>query len=201
MKRKYLILFFVLIFILFLGLYLSDNINLLDDSLFNLIFNLRSNLMTNIMKFITFFASTKFITIIFIVLLILYFINKKRIFLITDIIIIGEVVLNNIVKILVGRERPKLEHLVTENSFSFPSGHTMVAVVFYGFIIYLINKSTIDKKIKIISNIIFIILIILIMISRIYLGVHFPSDVLSGASLSLAYLIYMIELLEKRDIL
>lgn len=201
MKRKYLILFFVLIFILFLGLYLSDNINWLDDSLFNLIFNLRSNLMTNIMKFITFFASTKFITIIFIILLILYFINKKRIYLVTDIIILGEVVLNNIIKILVGRERPEIEHLVTENSFSFPSGHTMVAVVFYGLIIYLLNKSKINKKIKILITVFLISLIVLIMISRIYLGVHFTSDVLSGASLSLAYLIYMVDSLEKRKLL
>jgi len=201
MKRKVSIIIYVLLFCMFLLLYLTNNINSFDEYFYNLIINLRSDVMTSFMKFITFFASTKFIIVLLIIFLIGYFIKKKKLFLIIDGIILGEVLLNNIIKLLIGRERPELEHLVTETSYSFPSGHTMVAVVLYGFLIYIINKSEINKKTKIILNISFIILIILIMMSRIYLGVHFASDVFAAMCLSSAYLIFIIDLLQRRRML
>lgn len=201
MKRKTCIIIFTLLFLLFLIMFLTNNISGIDDFFYNLVIKLRSDQTTNFMKFITFLASTKFIISIVIGLLIFYFINKKKIFLGINILIMGEVLLNNIIKVIVGRERPSLEHLVTETSYSFPSGHTMVAVVLYGYIIYLIYKSKINKYIKIILITLLILLIILIMLSRIYLGVHFFSDVFAGLCLSLVYLIYMIDYLEKRELL
>ena len=201
MKRKVSIIIYVLLFCMFLILYLTNNINGFDEYFYNLIINLRSDSMTTFMKFITFFASTKFIIVLLLIFLIGYFIKKKKLFLIIDGIILGEVLLNNIIKLLIGRERPELEHLVTETSYSFPSGHTMVSVVLYGHIMYLINKCKIDNKIKIVLNIFCSLLIILIMMSRIYLGVHFASDVFAGMCLSSAYLIFIIDLLERRKML
>lgn len=201
MKRKTCIIIFTLLFLLFLVMFLTNNISGIDDFFYNLVIKLRSAQTTNFMKFITFFASIKFITSIVIVLLIFYFIKKNRIFLGINILIIGEVLINNILKVIVGRERPSLEHLVTEKSYSFPSGHTMVAVILYGYIIYLIYKSKVNKYMKIGLITLFCLLIILIMLSRIYLGVHFFSDVFAGLCLSLAYLIYMIDYLEKRKLL
>lgn len=201
MKRKTYIIIFCLLFLLFLIMYLTNNINGIDNFFYNIIVKLRSDKTTNFMKFITFLASTKFIASIVIIFLILYFLKKKKIFLGIDILILGEVLLNNIVKVIVGRERPSLEHLVTETSYSFPSGHTMVAVVLYGLIIYLLYSSKMNKNLKFSCILLLILLIILIMISRIYLGVHFFSDVFSGLCLSLAYLIFMIKELEKRNLL
>ena len=156
--------------------------------------------MTNIMKFITFFGSTKFI-IFLMILFLLISIRIKKIPIIINVIILGEVLLNNIVKIIVRRDRPKLINLVEEKTFSFPSGHTMVSVVLYGFLIYLINKSKINNKLKCLLISLLSILILLIMISRIYLGAHYFSDVLAGLSLALAYLLIIINFIERKKLI
>ena len=178
MKRRILIIGAFILFLLFLMLYLFNGVNFLDTFVYDLIINLKSDIFTNFMKFITFFASTKFITVIVIILFI-----------------------NNILKVIIKRERPTLINLVTETTYSFPSGHTMVAVVFYGFLIYLINKTKLEKIYKYIINSLLTILIILIMVSRIYLGAHYFSDVMAGACLATSYLILMIDILERRNIL
>ena len=69
----------------------------------------------------------------------------------------------------------------------------MMAVAFYGLLIYIINKSNLSKNKKIISTIVLSLLTFLIGLSRIYLGVHFASDVIGGFALSLAYLIVFIK--------
>ena len=153
------------------------------------------------MLFITHLASTIFIIMIMFIFLCKYFLSKKKIYLITDILILGEAVINNLLKLIIGRERPTLINLVTETSYSFPSGHTMVAVVLYGFLIYLVSKSKMNKYLKITINSLLIVLIMLIMMSRIYLGAHFASDVFAGLSLSIAYLIFIIDLLERRKLI
>ena len=200
MKRKILIISTFILFILFLMLYLFNRVNLLDTFIYDLIISLKSNSFTKFMKFITFLASTKFITSIVILLFILSFF-KGKLPLIINWIILGEVFINNIIKVLVRRERPIIINMVTENTFSFPSGHTMAAVVFYGFLIYLIRKSKLDKKYKILVSIILSLLIILIMMSRIYLGAHYFSDVIAGASLATSYLLLLIDILERRNVL
>ena len=200
MKRRILIVSAILVFILFLMLYLFNKVNFLDTFIYDLIISFNSNSFTKFMKFITFLASTKFITSIVILLFILSFF-KGKLPLIINWIILGEVFINNIIKVLVRRERPIIINMVTENTFSFPSGHTMAAVVFYGFLIYLIKKSKLDKKYKILVSIILSLLIILIMMSRIYLGAHYFSDVIAGASLATSYLLLLIDILERRNVL
>ena len=111
--------------------------------------------------------------------------------------LINDVLLNNILKLIFKRERPIDLMLVEESGYSFPSGHTMVACIFYGFIIYLINKSNYTKKTKIILNTLLVILIILIGISRIYLGVHYPTDVIGSYLISISYLIIFTHFVNK----
>lgn len=89
--------------------------------------------------------------------------------------------------------------LVNETSYSYPSGHTFTSLAFYGFIIYLIAKSNLDKKTKKIINIILITLVILIGTSRVYLNAHYPSDILGGALSAALYLIGYIKLIEKLE--
>lgn len=201
MKRKICFIIFILLFFMFLGLYLVNKVTWFDDFFYNNIINIKSDTVTKFMKIITFFASTKFVILFMFISLVFYIVKRNRIYFIFDIIILFEVLINNITKLIIGRERPILINLVTETSYSFPSGHTMVAVVLYGFLIYLINKSMINNYLKVLFSILFSILIILIMLSRIYLGVHFASDVFAGMSLSIAYLIFMIDYLERRKML
>lgn len=95
-------------------------------------------------------------------------------------VLILSAVSNLILKHFINRARPGAEHLVLVETLSYPSGHAMSAMAFYGFLIYLfyIFKINIFMKISIILLLIF--LILSIGLSRIYLGVHFPSDVAGG---------------------
>ena len=102
---------------------------------------------------------------------------------------------NLILKEIINRERPTLEHLVTVETLSYPSGHAMTAIAFYGFLIYLIAIFNIRKVLKFSIILVLIILILSIGISRIYLGVHFPSDILGGFIAGFIWVIFCVLIL------
>jgi undecaprenyl-diphosphatase len=95
-------------------------------------------------------------------------------------------------KAVYGRLRPSLSHLVDESGLSFPSGHASISIVFYGFLMLLICQRLYRRQVKWAVRVLLGILIALIGISRIYLGVHYPTDVLAGWLLggSLLLLVY-----------
>ena len=98
---------------------------------------------------------------------------------------------------IVQRERPVGYRLVDELGYSFPSGHSMVSTAFYGLIIYLVYKNIENKKLRNVICVSLAILIILIGCSRVYLGVHYASDVLAGVVTSIAYLIIITRIISK----
>ena len=148
--------------------------------------SLRSDNMTTIMKIITSFGSA--FMIITILILLLIFIKDKYIAIFSSINILFVLLLNNFIKVIVQRPRPTGYNLIVESFYSFPSGHSMVSTAFYGLLIYYIYKKEKDKLLKYILITILFLLIVLICISRIYLGVHYLSDTVAGFSLSIAYL-------------
>lgn len=89
---------------------------------------------------------------------------------------------NLILKQAINRARPDAEHLVTVETLSYPSGHAMMAMAFYGLLIYFVFQFSISKIFRTTLILLLLILILSIGISRIYLGVHFPSE-LQAASL------------------
>lgn len=99
------------------------------------------------------------------------------------------------------RARPTEEHLVVIKSLSYPSGHAMSAMAFYGFLIYLIYQIKMAKGIRIFLTVLFSLLILTIGISRIYLGVHFPSDVAGGFIAGLIWVAFCIVLFNIIDLL
>lgn len=114
-------------------------------------------------------------------------------------------ILNIILKNIFLRQRPNVLRLVTETSYSFPSGHSMINSAMYTMLILLLLKNS-NKKVKtIILCISLVILFILIGISRIYLGVHYLGDVLAGWILGIlvSFLIYLmfckIEIISKHN--
>ncbi|MCI9177626.1 MAG: phosphatase PAP2 family protein [Clostridia bacterium] len=107
-------------------------------------------------------------------------------------------ILNQILKIVFNRPRPEEFRLITESGYSFPSGHSMISMAFYGLIVYWMIKRVKKPIIKWSLVTIFMLLIIGIGISRIYLGVHYASDVIGGFCFSIAYLLCFLHLIERR---
>ena len=100
-------------------------------------------------------------------------------------------------KRILRRPRPTEFRIVEETGYSFPSGHSITSMVFYGYLVYLTYKYINNKKIKIPLIIFLILLIPTIGLSRIYLGVHYASDVLCGFLLGIIYLILFISISKK----
>ena len=106
----------------------------------------------------------------------------------------------NIIKQAVERPRPPIEFaLIVENNFSFPSGHSIVAVSFFGLILYFLIKSIKRKSVQIILLFFGIVLITLIGFSRIYLGVHWTSDVIASYLLGLSWIAFLLIIMDHID--
>lgn len=99
------------------------------------------------------------------------------------------VVLNEVLKLLVHRPRPDGYRLVSEVGYSFPSGHAMVSMAFYGLLVWLIWRYERDRVWRVLFCLFFGCVIAGVGISRIYLGVHYASDVLAGYCVSLIWLV------------
>lgn len=102
--------------------------------------------------------------------------------------------------IILQRPRPEEFRIINESGYSFPSGHSMISMAFYGYLIYLIYKYVKNKYLKWFLITILGILIVNIGISRIYLGVHYTSDVLAGFLISISYLIVYISIVNKLEV-
>lgn len=158
----------------------AQNLAVFDTTITQAIYLLRGSTMTNFMKLITFFGGQTWL-IIGIVMTIVYLFskNKRDAFVFLFILSFG-VLLNLFLKDLFGRERPDVLPLLEEETFSFPSGHAMNSFIFYTslsfFVFRKINHPV--KKWLLIS--LSGLLILLIGVSRVYLGVHYPSDVVAG---------------------
>lgn len=146
-----------------------------------------SNSLTPVMRLITQFGGT--ILMIVWALASLVLIKNKRIAIsvVSNLVLIA--LLNNILKLIVRRARPTGFRLIAETGYSFPSGHSMVSMAFYGYLIYLIYKNVRNKKLCWTLITCFSLLILIIGMSRIYLGVHYTSDVFAGFLFSLGYLV------------
>ena len=100
------------------------------------------------------------------------------------------VVLNTVLKVIVQRPRPAGFRLISESGYSFPSGHSMVAMAFFGLLIWMVWRYHRRDVMRVVWCICFGLVIAMVGISRIYLGVHYASDVLAGFCVSLIWLIF-----------
>lgn len=152
-----------------------------------IVLSMRNDVLTIIFKIITNLGGAY--CLIIIAILCAIFIKNKKIAFAIPINLILSTMLNLGLKNIVERPRPIGYRLIDETGYSFPSGHSMISAAFYGLIIYFIWKNVKNTKLKYISCILLSLLILFIGISRIYLGVHYASDVIGGFTISIAYLI------------
>ena len=154
-----------------------------------------SDFATPIAKFITNFGGAIFLTILTIILFILIKNKKIGVSIFSNLAIITA--LNQLLKNILQRPRPTEYRIIEETGYSFPSGHSMISMAFYGYLIYLIYKYVKNKYVKWTSMVLLSLLICSIGISRIYLGVHYTSDVLGGFLISISYLVMYISAVNK----
>ena len=109
--------------------------------------------------------------------------------------LVGVVAVDLIFKAIVQRPRPDGFRLVVETGYSFPSGHSMFSMAFYGLLIWLVWHYEKDKLQRWLWCALFSGVIIMIGISRIYLGVHYATDVIGGFSLALVWLVLFTKLM------
>lgn len=157
--------------------------------------NIINDKLTPIVKIITHIGGAKIVLVLTVVAIILIKGLKNKLFLLTG--IVGTAGLNVVLKHIIQRERPNINRLIPEKGYSFPSGHSMMSMAFYGMLIFLIFKYVKNTALKWTLIVILTILLSTIGITRIYLGVHYPSDVIGGFLVSLTYLFMLTEIYNK----
>ena len=195
LSKKYLLLIFLIVlFILDLTLVISGNTEVFDNTIYLLVRNFNNVYFDNFFKFITMFGNPKVVIIILIILNILL---SRKDALICDILSITSVITNFIIKNLVMRDRPNVLRLIKQGGYSFPSGHAMISIMLYGYLFYLVHKRITNKKLKFLLQFFIIIFIFLLCISRIYVGVHYATDIIGGVLLGLFLLILILNYQDK----
>jgi len=186
----------LMVFITLGILVLTKNDIYLDSIIYNHISKLITPNLTNIIKNLTHLASAT-VVILITILVLIFFKNKKYgIYMSINLILIT--IFQYILKFIFTRNRPVDINLIEETGYSFPSGHSLTAMAFYGFIIYFIYTSKLNKISKTIYITLLSLLIVLIGLSRVYLGVHFFTDILGAFSFSLSFLIIYIIIIKRR---
>lgn len=171
-------------------------INVIDTSVYSLITRMMSTNTTAVMIFISYLGSAITLITLSIAFIMLLKNKKNASYIVLNLTLVF--LLNRILKVIVARPRPSILRLVVEDGYSFPSGHAMVSMGFYGFLIYLIWMNIKNKKVKYPLVIFLSLLILFIGISRIYLGVHYFTDVIGGFIIAIIYLVIFIKFIYKR---
>lgn len=177
-----------------------------DTKITDYIISYRSPALTKYFTFMTDVGDFNgYLIVLGIFLLLSLLVFKRWKYVIQATLVLGLATVSNMMlKRFIDRARPGIEHLVSVETLSYPSGHAMSAMAFYGFLMFLMYKFNIQKVLKVLLMFIFALIILSIGISRIYLGVHFPSDIAGGFIAGAIWVIFCVlvfDLIElfKRD--
>ena len=174
----------------------------LDNALFSLADSLRSPGTTSFMRTVSFFASVDYLLVVpaLLVLLFAWFHRLRWYGLKVLLIAFSSSMLNQLMKHLFERPRPETA-LFEQTGLSFPSGHAMIGGSFYGLLIYIIWCEVRSPFWKWLWTSLLTLLLLLIGYSRVYLHVHYATDVLAGYAVGIMWLLlalFLLNRLEKR---
>ena len=184
----------VLIFVS-LSFYSSSFITTFDSSLREQVLALRTEWLNEMVLAITHLGDAKVLAgLCLIGAIVLIIMNQIR----NSLLLIGSILvsygLNLLVKSMFQRERPQDYRLLEEDGYSFPSGNAMVGTSFYLFAAVLLYQRYQKRWILVTGAI----LPFLLGLSRVYVGVHYPSDILAGFALGIVLVIILTKLTDKR---
>lgn len=191
--------FFVLVFFkIARDLVREGELGAYDSSLGAMAASLRSAPLDGIFLFITYLGEWQVIVAgVIAASMILALKGYRRYAAVVWVSVVGGELFIWLAKHLVGRPRPdSLRALIEESGFSFPSGHTFIAVSFYGLLAYFLFRAAKANLTKVLIIAIGTIVVALIGFSRLYLGVHWPSDVLASFASGAAWLTALVTTLE-----
>lgn len=168
-----------------------------DNAVYGFISGFITDDMTHFMKFVTFWGSEPAIAVLAAAIPFFALVFRKKEYYLLCLLASANIgfgaLFSQILKYLFQRTRPDMSQLVVISGYSFPSGHTMNSLIFYGFVCYQIIK-LMKHRSKYIIVAVPGVLILLIGISRVYLGVHYASDVLAGFIIGAAWLVFFVRL-------
>ncbi|MBC5773814.1 phosphatase PAP2 family protein [Pontibacter sp. KCTC 32443] len=169
-----------------------------DDAAFDFAASIANPSLNNFIKFITFFASRQFLTPAALLLVAYFvFIRKHRWYsLKVPVVALGSITLNVVLKYFFDRPRP-IVPMVEAHGLSFPSGHTMVAASFYGLLIYLVWHNVKPPVLRYTLIAFLSVFVIFIGFSRVYLRVHYATDVLAGFAAGFMWVVIGIWILRR----
>jgi undecaprenyl-diphosphatase len=153
-----------------------------DKQISEFIISFRTPFLTDYFTFITNAADRNgylIVLVLFAVITYLAFKKWRYVLQITGVLLLSSIS-NALLKRFINRARPTAEHLVNVTTLSYPSGHAMSAMAFYGFLMYLTYTFKMNIFLKVSLIVILFLFVLSVGLSRIYLGVHFPSDVAGG---------------------
>lgn len=156
----------------------------------------------NLMLFFTLLGSHLFLIPANLILIIYFlFVKKHRWYSIKiPVIALSSLALMFLLKNLFGRQRPDIPLLREAQGLSFPSGHALMSVTFYGLLIHIVWNSVTTKWLKWLLIALLLLLIFIIGFTRIYLRVHYPSDVFAGFAIGFLWLVISIWIVKKVEI-
>jgi len=187
------------LFVIMMVLVGADRIAWFDQSIIDAVQGMENEGLTRIMKGFTFLGSSLVATLLSVIaFLFLWLVLRHRKELLMFLLSVGgSEIWNIIIKNWMQRQRPNTHRLIEISGFSFPSGHSMAAFALYGTLTYLLWRHIPALAGRIAMIVIGVALTLLIGISRIYLGVHYPSDVFGGYLASATWLMLSIYIFEK----
>jgi len=180
--RRFLIIIFAALFLIDLCLVITGQTQKIDDSLLGAVIGLRGSALTAFFSAITFCGDV--VPTFCLCVLVIILPGRMKAGLPVAVITGVASVIQTSLKILIARPRPDTAiWLVPETGFSFPSGHATASMVFWVALSLLFCRALIlrgHRPAAILLRIVFIVFPVLIGLSRIYLGVHYPSDIFGG---------------------
>lgn len=183
--RKWLFLLPLVLFIVDFILIKTELIINIDQFIYHFLHNLKNPIIT---KFFILITNLGDLVGISAVIALIFILNRKFAFK-CILLSVLQFLINAVLKYIFKRPRPSVEHLVNVSNYSFPSGHAMAISCLYTLIIYSLYRS--KWRYRYLLIFVCIGIIVLVDLSRVYLGVHYFSDVFAGTMISISLVMYV----------